>query len=265
MSEDNGKGSTPNNMVTLKKHKWTIAFMIVVALSVGLYAGHYWLTKSRFEDSCNKICATHETLCKQLPLMTTIAHKDSVVVIDANTLILIQSGNAQIKNMLEVQHAEIQEDFSSLMLWASVLMVIFLVFSIYSMYRVDDLVNQSRSSVSTIIELSSKAKSRIAEIDTLFKTESQKLATQSSSEIQRLQQEQTRLLGELEQKVGEKISDSEKRIADDVKDFNERVDKKASTVLTQFETIEKSTKPLASLLKLMRDASKDGKGDESNK
>ena len=251
------------NVVKIKnKFKWSVSFIIIVALSFGIFIGYYWLTKSNFEQSCKNIYAAHEELCRQLPSTIKIANQDSVLV--QNTMLKIESGNAQIKEMLELQHEEIQEDFSSLMLWASVLMVIFLIFSIYSMYKVDDLVNQGRNSVTTIVELSAKAKSRIEEVDNLFKTESQKLAKQSSDEIVKLKQAQSERLKELDEITDKKIAESEGRIAEDIKKFNESIDNKSKAVLDQFQALEENTKPLSSLLKILRTSlGNDGKSNES--
>lgn len=249
--------------MTKNKYKWSVSFIVIVALAFGMFLGYYCLTKSNFEQSCKSICAAHEELCRQLPSTIKIANQDSVLV--QNTMLKIESGNAQIKEMLELQHGEIQEDFSSLMLWASVLMVIFLIFSIYSMYKVDDLVNQGRNSVTTIVELSAKAKNRIEEVDNLFKTESQKLARQSSDEIDKLKLAQSERMRELGEIIDMKIAESERRIAEDIKKFNESIDNKSQSVLKQLNSIEESTKPLTDLLALIKSSLGKDKNDDGNK
>lgn len=242
-----------------------IAFFVVLLIVTGFSVCHYISVKSHFEESCERICTAHENLCKQLPAAQNIANKDSVFV--RNTLLQIKSSNAQIKEMLELQHGEIQEDFAALTLWASVLMVVFLIFSIYSMYRVDDLVNQGRNSVSTITNLSAKAQERINEVDILFDTESKKLAEQSTEEIEKLKQAQLERLQDLETTIDRKIKESERKIAEDIKKFNESVDGKSKEVLKQFESLTASTLPLTQLLTLLKatippsDGDKDGDKD----
>lgn len=257
------KGNEKETKETKEKYKWSVSFIIIVTLAFGVFVGHYWLTKSHFEQSCKKICAAHEELCRQLPSTKKIANKDSILV--QNAMLKIESGNARIKEILELQHEEIQEDFSSLMLWASVLMVIFLIFSIYSMYKVDDLVNQGRRSVTTIVELSAAAKSRIEEVDNLFETESQKLARQSSEEIDKLKKAQSERLKELDEIIDIKITESERRIAEDIKKFNESIDDKSQSVLKQLSSIEESTKPLTGLLAVIKSSLNEDKNEDGNK
>lgn len=247
----------------MKGNVGKICFITILAIVSFACIYRYLAVKSHFEESCERICTAHEKLCQQLPSTQRIAQKDSVII--RNAISQIESGNAQIKEMLEFQHKEIEEDFSSLTLWASVLMIIFLIFSIYSMYRVDDLVNQGRNSVTTIVELSAKAKSRIEEVDNLFKTESQKLARQSSDEINKLKIAQSERLKELEEIINVKIAESESKIAEDIKKFNESIDDKSQSVLKQLSSIEESTKPLTGLLAVIKSSLNEDKNEDGNK
>lgn len=240
-----------------------VCFVVILAAVSFACIYRYLAVKSHFEESCERICAAHEKLCQQIPATQKIAQKDSVII--RNAISQIESGNAQIREMLDLQHKEIEEDFSSLTLWASVLMIVFLIFSIYSMYRVDDLVNQGRNSVTTIVELSAKAKSRIEEVDNLFKTESQKLARQSSDEINKLKQAQSERLKELDEITDMKIAESESRITEDIKKFNKSIDNKSQSVLKQLNSIEESTKPLTGLLAVIKSSLGKDKNDDGNK
>lgn len=91
-------------------------FLIVLVAVTAVGAIFYYMNSSRFAQSCERICDSHARLCAQLPDIIAAAAKDSVPV-DADAVVAaVNSGNGQITRMLELQHAEIQEDFSNLML-----------------------------------------------------------------------------------------------------------------------------------------------------
>ena len=237
-------------MDIIKKNAARLLFLLVLLVVAAFGIATYVAVTERFDSACDEICKAQRELNGKAVLALDGLKTDSTGVDDAagRLCAVLESGNGQMQAMLHMQHAEIQEDFSSLMLWASVLMIIFLVFSIYSMYRVDDLVNQSRNSVRTILEQSSKAQKRIDEIDRLFMAESRKLAQQSEREIENLRQAAEASLAGLRSEIDERIAASEKTISDEIDKYNLAVDKKATNVQAQFDELKKSITSFVRLL-----------------
>lgn len=162
-------------------NKLVFGAILIVATTVGVCS--YLGTRTHFAQSCERICIAHKEMCDDVRILVSEARKDSITVgNDEAIAYAIREGNEQIRAMLQLQHSEIEEDFSNLMLWAAVLMVIFLVFSIYSMFKTDDLINQGRSSVDTIKKLYSMAEDSISKLDNMFETESAKLSTKSKTD-----------------------------------------------------------------------------------
>lgn len=237
-----------NKIITTK-----LSFATALIVSTILSAGIYLSTKSHFEQSCEKICAAHEKVCAEVQKAVNIARADTATVFDDKILAAtVREGNEEIRAMLQLQHAEIEEDFSNLMLWAAVLMVVFLVFSIYAMYKTDDLIHQGYNSVERIQKLSSKAEDKISEIDKLFLAESENLASQSQSQIKELGDKAKKELDQFANSVGQEIDNAEKRINANIENYNSQVDEKAANVKKQFDDMQGA---IINLLKILNAAS----------
>jgi len=69
-------------------------------------------------------------------------------------LINRQLANSQhaTNELLELNFNRIQHEYTVLALWAGVLMIVFLIFSFYSLYKTDDIAKQGKDSLKDIIE-----------------------------------------------------------------------------------------------------------------
>lgn len=237
-------------MSCLKDNLTKLAFgaILIVATTVGVCT--YFGTRSHFTQSCERICAAHKEMCEDVHTIISGACTDTTAVVNDEAIAAaIREGNEQIRAMLQLQHSEIEEDFSNLMLWAAVLMVVFLVFSIYSMFKTDDLINQGRSSVETIQGLYAKAAEKISSLDSLFQKESDKLSQESKRQIDELRDKANEKLTGFTDDVDKKISAAEKRINEDIDKYNKKVDNKADNVVKQFNELSDA---IAVLLKFLQ-------------
>lgn len=69
-------------------------------------------------------------------------------------LINRQLANSQhaTNELLELNFNRIQHEYTVLALWAGVLMIVFLIFSFYSLYKTDDIAKQGKESLKEIVE-----------------------------------------------------------------------------------------------------------------
>lgn len=88
---------------------YILSLVCVVILGVLVYISN----TNRFHADCDVICQEHANLTATIK---EIAVRDSIVKIDHETVSKLQAGNDHIGKMLEMQHREIEEDFSNLML-----------------------------------------------------------------------------------------------------------------------------------------------------
>ena len=75
----------------------------------------------------------------------------------------------QIKNMVDLHLNKIEHEYNNITLWAAILTILFLVFSFYSIYKMDELIQQGRDGVLDIKQLKSDGEERIKDITEILK------------------------------------------------------------------------------------------------
>lgn len=70
----------------------------------------------------------------------------------------------QIKSMVDLHLNKIEHEYNNITLWAAILTILFLVFSFYSIYKMDELIQQGRDGVLDIKQLKSDGEERIKDI-----------------------------------------------------------------------------------------------------
>ncbi len=70
----------------------------------------------------------------------------------------------QTKTMLELHLNKIEHEYSSITMWGAVLTILFLVFSFYSIYKMDELIQQGNDGVKEIKHLKKEGKQDIIQI-----------------------------------------------------------------------------------------------------
>lgn len=117
----------------------------------------------------------------QLCFAKSKTYKDSLddvsiqkIIVDDSLLLRQQLASSQktIEFQLETQLHTIQHEYLILSLWAALLMIVFLVFSFYSLYKVDDILKQGREGlmqcredVREIENLTKEAKEKIENLE----------------------------------------------------------------------------------------------------
>ena len=125
-----------------------LLFIVAIVIITGIALCHYLHAEDHYHEMRQSIESMHSEFCnKYSPLNMAKDAKNGMVVMDARSVFLVKEEAKAIAAQLELQHAKIQGDFSTLTLWASVLMIVFLVFSIYSMWKIDDIQTRGRSMI----------------------------------------------------------------------------------------------------------------------
>lgn len=107
----------------------------------------------------------------------------------------------EIKSLLELQSANIKSEFSILSLWAGVLMIVFLVFSIYSMFKTDELLKQSREGLKAIESAEEKAASIIDKVETKTDEELNKVSQKANEESMKIQENAQQTIDEVKKDI----------------------------------------------------------------
>lgn len=136
------------------------------------------LADSLIKQSLGNNKGISESQFKVLSAIVTQHYDEALQIHDRNSLKLQKDSlflsaertllEGQTKNMLELHLNKIEHEYSNITMWAAVLTVIFLVFSFYSIFKMDELIKQGDEGVKDIKKLKKEGEKEIAD----FKTDS---------------------------------------------------------------------------------------------
>lgn len=112
-----------------------------------------------------------------------------------------------ILHQLEMQSEKFSSDFTLLSLWAGVLMLVFLIFSIYSVFKTDELMKQSRADIDKIEENSDKANQLLASIQKKVDDALNEINKAANTESDELKKNAARTIDQIKEEVGKAIAD----------------------------------------------------------
>lgn len=206
----------------------TVSFSLLCVAVLG-YLIYYHNTQM------DKIIKQHEIVSTaQAELIKNVKIGKGVAQIDESILRGVDSQIKTIEDLLALQANNQHAQYTLLSIWAGVLMIVFLVFSLYSMFKTDELIKQARESLNTIGNSKVDVDNKILEVDEKIeeavghiKEESLK----SLDEIKRnLQIEQNKVSVEIKSK-GEDISNK-------LNEYQKKLDSYQSTVEGVYDGIK---------------------------
>lgn len=129
---------------------------------------------------------------------------DSCYYANEHLVASLQEYTVSIKSLLELEATRIQSDYSLLSLWAGILMIVFLVFSIYSMFKTDEVLRQSKIGLDAVDEAEKKAITIVNEVDEKTQGEIDKVSNKAKEELDTIQKEALKTLDEIKSDIDEK-------------------------------------------------------------
>ena len=127
---------------------------------------------------------------------------------------------AEIKKLLDNQYYRVRQEYEALQTWCAILTIVFLVFSFYSLYKADDMVNQGRKGLNEIETIRRDGQTNIYQI--------QKDAEKSVSEMKHTIENQVQGMNTRMNEVEHKISEDSGKIDTELKRLKKEVDDKVS-------------------------------------
>lgn len=123
----------------------------------------------------------------------------------------------QVKNMVDLHLDKIEHEYISITLWAAILTILFLVFSFYSIYKMDELIQQGRNGVNEIKQLKAEGENRINDIAriltqrnmTYLKLLKKRTLDQNNKMLENLMDDARGIIQEYEEKVRSRIPEFE--------------------------------------------------------
>ena len=120
----------------------------------------------------------------------------------------------QTKYMIDLHLNKVEHEYSNLTLWAAILTILFLVFSFYSIYKMDELIQRGNEGVNDIRNLKKSSEDIIEKLEATSKSEIENTRTQIDGFINEQQNRMMQTLSYFENENTNKLSEINKCFVD---------------------------------------------------
>lgn len=169
-----------------------------------------------YKSSLQEVVSLHQTYQKEIQKNLKAFEQQEIGCVYVNEQLAqsMQEHMRSTQTLLQVQSQKIQSDFTILSVWAGILMIVFLVFSIYSMFKTDELVKQGRAGLDAIENAREKVSEHIAKIDTHVENELKKVSAEAKKQSEDITNNALASLNEVKNQA-EKEKSNFKQVVDE--------------------------------------------------
>lgn len=129
-------------------YKWHfIGSLIIVSLIT--IVGFVWLADS-YHNRLNRIEKIQTADCKQIKSIfntyATYANNNRIINAGIERVSeVLENHEERMESLMEFEFEKLQNDFNLISLWAGIITIVFLVFSIYSIFKTDEMLKESEA------------------------------------------------------------------------------------------------------------------------
>lgn len=134
-----------------------------------------------------------------------VLREDSLHLRNERTLLEMQT-----KSMIDLHLNKVEHEYSNLTIWAAILTILFLVFSFYSIYKMDELIQQGNDGVKDIRSLRKDGEILIEKLEATSKSELEKTRNQIDVFIEEQQNRMIQTLSYFENESTKKLNEINK-------------------------------------------------------
>lgn len=134
-----------------------------------------------------------------------VLREDSLRLRNERTLLEMQT-----KSMIDLHLNKVEHEYSNLTIWAAILTILFLVFSFYSIYKMDELIQQGNDGVKDISSLKKSGEDIIEKLEATSKLEIEKTQNKIDGFIVEQQQRMVQTLSYFENESTKKLNEINK-------------------------------------------------------
>ena len=131
-----------------------------------------------------------------------VLKEDSLRLCNERALIEMQT-----KSMIDLHLNKVEHEYSNLTIWAAILTILFLVFSFYSIYKMDELIQQGNEGVKDIRILKKNSEDLIEKLEATSKSEIEKTRNQIDDFIKEQQTRMVQTVSYIENENTKKLSE----------------------------------------------------------
>jgi len=139
--------------------------------------------------------------------------------------------NGQTKTMVDLHLNKIEHEYSNITMWAAVMTIVFLVFSFYSISKIDELIQQGNEGVRNIRRLERDGEQEVEKL----RSSTKELIGNTETNVDTFIQEQQKRINATFKAVMKRTDDIEKLSNDSLNNF----DKQRNTLDEEFQRISK--------------------------
>ena len=212
-----------------KENGQTCYFLRIIVVIALITIAVYYFFFINYSKNQEDIVALHEQYYDNIEktIASGITIKDSCYYI--NDLVLSQMKEEQnnLKALLELQYSKQQADMTVLSTWAAVLTIVFLIFSIYAMFKLDDIMKQGRDMLTEVKDTHEKAKQRLANVEIALTEANNKIEEKTNEELQKLSEEITNRSQDFNATVNTKsneFQDAYQKYSNEIRNIAGRID-----------------------------------------
>lgn len=181
-----------------KVHFYRKTFIWTIFIAFALVLVTFVIIGCEYNKSREAIVTNSRLDCKEVSRQLAAMQKDSSDIKQQKIVALIQSHESKISGLLQMEEDRISLGYVILSLWAGILMIVFLVFSIYSMFKTDEMLKQGKADLEKVNDNANKAESRISELNKKLNEAINKISTKADAESQSLQSQAEETLRKVE-------------------------------------------------------------------
>lgn len=220
-----------NSMRLYKK-----SFLLVLLGATILVVAIFGLLERRYSQSLDAVVECHKVFAKEsldnFPAVEL--SRDTCFYLNEQLLTSVRCNMQDVQALLELQSNKIQSDFTILSIWAGILMIVFLIFSIYSMFKTDELVKQSRRDLQIVEDAKEKVNANIQAVEETAKNEMSKITAEAQLSINNYQEQVNLSFNSLQDQFKQK----EKQFLDMYNQYVQKLDMASKMYKSVADTIK---------------------------
>lgn len=169
-------------------YKWQFIGSLLV-VSVVAMIGFGFLSVS-YHNRLDRIEEIQRTDCRQIGqlLSTSNLNKRTITVENGKIAESFEKHEERMQSLMEMEFEKLQNDFNFISLWAGLITIVFLIFSIYSIFKTDEMLKKSEKVYEDIKTKSDIIDNFTKNIQKKYRSELKTLTKQSDDFIKELTQ-----------------------------------------------------------------------------
>lgn len=252
----------------IKRHTSFVVFFIIVAICTSITLFAELRISSSFADEQNRIVKNYDALLSILSMeledgmpaaidsivramgcdsvqeaILRDAYKQYIQPQTDRTVIDRTAQSArmvmEVRDVLDRQSSKIQQEYETLEVWCGIITVVFLIFSFYSLFKVEDIVNQGKAGLKELEEIKEKGNGKI---DDFIKVTQSKTGQTIAEMVNKMAVQKSEFLEAATKEAKTKIEEETKVLDKYVADYISTVDTKSrdfdSSLNNKYQEIE---------------------------